>query len=164
MENIDANFILKPFRTRIWIKAKSEDIILGWTQSSLVTKWFVNQCEFFQNGLATPDARPGGSYKWTWLDGSVDESNILEVEPTRIVYGWYHNQGQIEVTATPDSDGTLLELTQSMSSKMEPQEILKAQYGCRIGWTFFLTNLKSIIEGGIDLREHNPNRSDVVNI
>jgi hypothetical protein len=30
--------------------------------------------------------------------------------------------------------------------------------GCRTGWTFFLTNLKSILEKGPDLRESDPRR------
>jgi uncharacterized protein YndB with AHSA1/START domain len=165
MENIDASFILRPFTSKIWINARPEDLILGWTRTDLVTKWFVNQCEFLDvNGLACPNARPGGTYKWTWLDGSVDASQVLEVEPTRVLYNWYNNQGTIEITATPDQSGSMVQLTQKMSDKIEPQEVLMAQYGCKIGWTFFLANLKSVVEGGIDLREKSPDRTHVLNI
>jgi hypothetical protein len=37
------------------------------------------------------------------------------------------------------------------------------QFGCAMGWTFFLANLKAWLEHGIDLRETNPNRTEVVN-
>lgn len=35
--------------------------------------------------------------------------------------------------------------------------------GCGEGWTFYLANLKSILEGGIDLRNKNENIKRVVN-
>jgi len=35
--------------------------------------------------------------------------------------------------------------------------------GCTKGWTFYLTNLKSILEGGIDLRNKNISLKNVVN-
>jgi hypothetical protein len=41
----------------------------------------------------------------------------------------------------------------------------KALYfvGCGEGWTFYLANLKSILEGGIDLRNKNVSINNVVN-
>jgi hypothetical protein len=35
--------------------------------------------------------------------------------------------------------------------------------GCGEGWTFYLTNLKSIIEGGIDLRNKDTEIKKVIN-
>jgi hypothetical protein len=35
--------------------------------------------------------------------------------------------------------------------------------GCKTGWTFYLANLKSIYEGGIDLRNKNINLHEVIN-
>ena len=35
--------------------------------------------------------------------------------------------------------------------------------GCREGWVFYLANLKSIQEGGIDLRNKNPGIKKVIN-
>ncbi|MCH7945318.1 MAG: SRPBCC domain-containing protein, partial [Armatimonadetes bacterium] len=37
------------------------------------------------------------------------------------------------------------------------------QVDCKLGWSFFLTNLKSVYEGGLDLRETDPERVPVVN-
>ena len=34
---------------------------------------------------------------------------------------------------------------------------------CSYGWTFFLANLKSVLEGGIDLRNRNVDIKNVVN-
>lgn len=35
--------------------------------------------------------------------------------------------------------------------------------GYKTGWTFYLANLKSILEGGIDLRNRNPDAGEMLN-
>jgi hypothetical protein len=35
--------------------------------------------------------------------------------------------------------------------------------GCKTGWTFYLANMKSLYEGGIDLRNKNENLQQVLN-
>jgi hypothetical protein len=35
---------------------------------------------------------------------------------------------------------------------------------CYGGWTFYLTNLKSVMEGGLDLREKTPGRGHLINM
>jgi hypothetical protein len=46
---------------------------------------------------------------------------------------------------------TILELTQD--NIPEESDLTKSLYvQCQTGWTFYLANLKSILEGGIDLR------------
>jgi hypothetical protein len=40
---------------------------------------------------------------------------------------------------------------------------LELYEACRRGWTFCLTNLKSILEGGIDLRDTQAGHGEVVN-
>jgi hypothetical protein len=34
---------------------------------------------------------------------------------------------------------------------------------CDKGWTFYLTNLKSVLEGGLDMRNKNLNIQQVIN-
>jgi hypothetical protein len=34
---------------------------------------------------------------------------------------------------------------------------------CGLGWTFYLANLKSILEGGLDLRNKNPEIQKMIN-
>lgn len=35
--------------------------------------------------------------------------------------------------------------------------------GCKTGWTFYLANLKSLLEGGIDLRNKDESLKNVIN-
>ena len=34
--------------------------------------------------------------------------------------------------------------------------------GCNLGWSFFITNLKALLEHGIDLRETDPDKAYTV--
>ena len=40
-----------------------------------------------------------------------------------------------------------------------PKARIESHLGCRTGWTFFLVNLKSVAEGGPDLRETDVRRA-----
>jgi hypothetical protein len=49
---------------------------------------------------------------------------------------------------------------------MPMSDILKQQHyfiECGSGWSFYLVNLKSILEGGPDLRNKNPDVKHVIN-
>lgn len=165
MENIDASHLLHPFTVRIWIQANPRDVQLGWTQSALITRWFVNKAQYLDsNGFEIPDAAPGCTLLWTWLDGAVEKSAVHENTDGVFRFGWYQNMGEVEVKFSGSNGGTLVELRQSMSDRVEPQPRLGAQIGSRMGWTFFLCNLKSVIEGGKDLRETDPTRQGVLNV
>ena len=47
--------------------------------------------------------------------------------------------------------------------KIGPDEKLRLYIGCGEGWTFYLANLKSMLEGGIDLRNKNDKIKGVIN-
>ena len=49
---------------------------------------------------------------------------------------------------------TLLELTQD-KIPIERNPVKNLYVQCSVGWTFYLANLKSVIEGGKDLRNKN---------
>ena len=40
---------------------------------------------------------------------------------------------------------------------------INIRLGCDSGWSFFLVNLKSVYEGGLDLREKNERQKGMVN-
>ena len=42
---------------------------------------------------------------------------------------------------------------------VSPKDKWDMHKGCETGWTFFLTNLKSYLEHGIDLRSHDRRKS-----
>ncbi len=61
-----------------------------------------------------------------------------------------------------ESGEELIELRQS-EIPLDEQSRMSNYVGCSRGWTFFMTNFKSILEGGIDLRNRNKALVDVIN-
>jgi len=56
----------------------------------------------------------------------------------------------------------MVELTQSQIP-LDDHSRMSYYVGCTRGWTFYLANLKSILEGGIDLRNKNNKLLHVIN-
>ena len=68
----------------------------------------------------------------------------------------------ITVHAYTEDGETIAELTQDNI----PDDDQGKHYwhvGCKTGWTFYLTNLKSLCEGGVDLRNKDEQLQHVVN-
>ena len=71
--------------------------------------------------------------------------------------------GNVSVTIKTENNLTICELTQS---EIPTDDASRAEYhvGCTEGWTFYLANLKSILQGGIDLRNKDAKVKGVVTI
>jgi len=70
--------------------------------------------------------------------------------------------GVVTVQLTDHKDVTEMLLTQD---QIPTDEAGKANYhiGCSAGWTFYEANIKSVLEGGLDLSNKNPAYSNVTN-
>ncbi|HEX4852001.1 MAG TPA: SRPBCC domain-containing protein, partial [Puia sp.] len=69
---------------------------------------------------------------------------------------------QVTISISSEQGETLVILEQD---HIPTDEESKAYFhiGCTKGWVFYLTNLKSILEGGIDLRNKNLALQDMIN-
>ena len=141
----------------------------AWTTQQGLESWFLRLAQFTRpNGSMRPKndhIEAGDKYKWLWFgydDSQVEANEIL------VANGWdqlrFSFSGGCIVTVSIKQEGgeTICELVQQM-----PMEDLNEQQyffiECGKGWTFYLTNLKSILEGGIDLRNKNQAIQQVIN-
>lgn len=164
---IDYNW--KQFIKRIPIKASAKAIYDAWTTQQGLESWFLRHAQFTKaDGNPRPknsQAEKGDRYKWLWFghdDTEVEEWEIL------FVNGWdqlkFSFSGSCIVTVSiKQEDGeTLCELLQDM-----PMEDVNEQQHffieCGKGWGFYMANLKSVLEGGLDLRNKNVNLKQVIN-
>jgi uncharacterized protein YndB with AHSA1/START domain len=99
-------------RREIRIAARPETVFGFFTDPSLLVRWM---------GLeATVDPRPGGVLRIRVNGGSTVRGEFVEaVAPSRLVFTWGFEEADgllpagastVEVTLTPDGDGTLLRL------------------------------------------------------
>jgi uncharacterized protein YndB with AHSA1/START domain len=158
----------KQFIKRIPIKAPPKAIYDAWATQQGLESWFLRLALFTKaDGTIrskNSQIETGDSYKWLWYgydDMVAEEQKILAAN------GWDQLQfgfsgGCIVTVSIKQEEGeTICELQQDMPMENEKEQ----QYfyiECGKGWTFYLTNLKSILEGGLDLRNKNANLQRVI--
>ena len=163
------SFNWKQFTKRIPIKAPAKAIYTAWTTQQGLESWFLRLAQFTKpDGTIrgrTAAIEKDDKYKWLWFgydDAAMEEREIL------LANGWDQLQFSfsggciVTVSIKQENGETICELTQQM-----PMEDVHEQQHffieCGNGWGFYLANLKSVLEGGIDLRNKNVELQQVVN-
>lgn len=121
-----------------------------------LTEWFLGRTEFTNgNGytrLPNELVQTGDEYLWEWLAVELElKGKMEEVDGKSMVRFTFGKAGVVTISLTRKNERTRLELSQVGHPDQEYDR--KAQANCFACWTFFLTNLKSVVEHGIDLRE-----------
>ena len=159
----------KQFTRRITIKAPSKAIYEAWTTQQGLESWFLRQAKFTgADGNLRPrqqQVQPGDRYEWLWHgydDTVVEKNEVLDVNGWDKISFSFSGGCKVDVSIRQENGETLCELVQKMPMEEEDRQ----QYyfiECGKGWTFYLANLKSILEGGIDLRNKNQHIAEVLN-
>jgi len=148
-----------PFTLRIAVRASVDQVRQAWTTPVGLEAFFIRQAE----GASGESYQAGDQYRWEWAPGIEDTGTVHRCDESAFEFGWYEDEGQVTVLWQEDGDETMVTLTEIMSRPTNAEVRASRQFGCAMGWTFFLANLKAWLEHGIDLRENNPNRTEVVN-
>src|SRR5204862_7119324 len=95
----------------------------------------------------------GDKYKWLWFgydDFEIEANEILLANGKDELEFSFSGGCIVNVKVRKEDNEIVCELVQAMPMDDEKEQrhfyIL-----CGKGWTFYLTNLKSILEGGLDL-------------
>lgn len=153
------------FQTAIYVNVPSSSLLNCWTKSSLLEEWMFKSATYISANdeprLPDETCVKGDTYWWEWNDGTTEVGEILEFKDNFLSFTF--GSGVIVTVEVEGGDRSLVVLTQShiMDSDLQKQ---KMYISCLQGWTFYLANLKSILEGGLDLRETEPDRGSLVNV
>ncbi len=157
------------FKLRIPMNASIEEVYKCWSTSEGLTSWFLREANFQSNeGVARSvdePVRPGDSYVWKWHgygDDVKEEGHILSANHKDELSFSFGKAGDVTVSIFTAKDVTLCEVEQT---NIPTDEKGKEYYhlGCSKGWLFYLANLKSYLQGGIDLRNRDVDLKDVIN-
>jgi len=140
----------------VTIKSSPEVVFKALTQADELMRWFPTRVE--------SDPRPGGKFKFTWEFANASENGsqqgeYVEVLPNRkLSYTWTAESIPTLVTFNLiESDGeTTVELDHSSIQEGADQGKLHDMHANQ--WGFFLMNLKSYLETGMDLRKEKLNQ------
>jgi len=136
----------------------ARSIYKAWATPAGLESWFLRKANFYTitGRLREPDeyVMKEDSYEWYWhgfADSDIQTGVMLEVNSIDFLKFTFSDDTIVSINFKSANGLTLLELTQeNIKEEADPSKNLYVQ--CQVGWTFYLANLKSIIEGGIDLR------------
>ncbi len=157
------------FQVRIPITTSKSKLFSLWNSPAGLESWFLRKADSFDKDgrgkSKQDDFLPGDNYEWYW-DGWGDEvaekGTILENNRTDRLKFSFGNAGNVTIEILEEMGYNILSLTQD---EIPADEKGKEYFhlGCKTGWTFHLANLKSIIEGGLDLRNKDIELKNVIN-
>ncbi len=157
------------FVTRINVDATVEKLYWCWAAREGMEFWFLRLSEYKKpdGSLRKPDepVQTGDGYRWLWhgwSDDTVEHGTILDCNGKDFIQFSFGKAGNCSITIKQEEGETIVELVQDHIPTDE-QGMHNWHLGCKTGWTFYLANLKSLCEGGIDLRNRNANLKNVIN-
>lgn len=163
------NYDWTRFVTRININASIEKLYACWATREGIELWFLRMSEYAKPGgnLRANDepVQKGDTYRWRWWgwpDDMIEEGSILEANGKDFFKFSFGIAGNCAVSIKQEEGETIVELVQDNIPATE-QGMHNWHLGCKTGWTFYFANLKSLMEGGIDLRNRNEKLTRVVN-
>lgn len=126
----------------VWVAAKPETIFPFFTEAEKIIQWMGVSAEV--------EARPGGLFRCNVTGNDVARGEIVTIDPhSKIVFSWgwerpeatvKPGQSTVEVTLTPEGDGTRVRLHHYGLSREQAESHNK-------GWTHFMERLQSAAAG-----------------
>ncbi|WP_306352138.1 SRPBCC family protein [Flavobacterium sp. '19STA2R22 D10 B1'] len=161
------NFNWTSFTVRIAINAPISKLYDAWTKATEIEKWFLSNANFLDsNNQLQPKEKSiekGFHYEWSWyLYSELERGTITGTNPSDFIQFTFAGDCIVEVKLTDHKDYVLVELTQR-NIPTDDNSKKNIRLGCHDGWSFYLVNLKSVYEGGLDLRNKNINLKPMLN-
>src|SRR6188474_1472294 len=157
------------FTLRVGIHATEVDVYKAWTTQDGLERWFLRSAEFTnQQGHVRhihDFVQANDFYHWLWHgypDDVFERNEVIEANGRNTFKFVFTANCVVTISLTHAFGETICTLTQEhIPLDVDPKTNL--YLNCSNGWTFYLANLKSILEGGLDLRNKNINLSHVIN-
>ncbi len=157
------------FTVRVPVNATTEKLYSCWATRAGMEYWFLRLSEYkkpdgSERGM-DEQVEKGDTYRWLWhgwSDETVEHGEVLSCNGKDHFKFSFGKAGNCTVTIKKENGQNLVELRQDQI----PDDEQGKQYwhtGCKTGWTFYLANLKSLLEGGIDLRNRDVSLGNVIN-
>jgi len=157
------------FKLRINTSASIEKAYAALGTSAGLESWFLKKADISSGGAGGAGGRPGtggalrqpgdkiqkgDEYVFRWHgypDSMTHKGKILAADGKSQVSFTFSQDLPVSVSVYKECEETIVELVELFDPA--DQEASKKHYlGNMKGWIFFLINLKSVLEGGLDMR------------
>ena len=161
------NFDWTSFTKRIAIKSSLSEIYEAWTVAANLEKWFLERVVFRAGGGNLPgnttQAQSGTQYDWYWyLDSTPMHGEILSANGKDFLQFTFECSSLVDVKLSTLDEYVIVEL-RHYNIPQDDNSKQHIRLGCSNGWAFYMHNLKSVYEGGIDLRNKDPKLGVMIN-
>lgn len=161
------NFDWTQFSKRIAVKAPIATLYNAWAIPSEIEKWFLKTARYKnEQGSALAmdqQIQPAMHYEWTWyLYDGTEYGKITEANGKDHIQFTFAGECIVDINFSEKLGYTVVELSQkNIPTDDESKENIRI--GCSSGWSFYFVNLKSVYEGGLDLRSKDERLKPMVN-
>lgn len=150
------NFDWTSFTLRIAINAKPEALYMAWASKAGIEKWFLSEADYTnaegQKLSNEQAAAMGDTYFWRWFLYAETESGKVTAANGKDTFAFtFAGECIVTIKLSEENGYTVVTLNQS-NIPTDDSSKRNIRLGCHNGWSFYLVNLKSVYEGGLDLR------------
>jgi uncharacterized protein YndB with AHSA1/START domain len=155
------------FHVRMYYLARLPDVFQRFSTAKGLESFFIYKATHIgaDGTVRGPDDRvdSGDRYHWTYVHDFAHGGQFTRVETDRLVEFTFGDM-TVAISFRDVVDATEVDLHQTNCATVDPDRAWQ-HVNCRSCWIYFMTNLRSILAGGPDLRDHNhPNWNDSVSI
>lgn len=160
------NFSMQKFHHSIYINKPVDEVYNLVGTASGFTKWFIGETVYEspegEHRKFDEYAHKGDEFELRWLAKELYVTGKVLVANVNSEFKFTFGESfLVTITALEDNGRTLFTLLQEYSEGSAQNDF--AHINCCVCWAFFITNLKSVLEFGNDLRETIADNEELVN-
>jgi uncharacterized protein YndB with AHSA1/START domain len=156
------------FKLRVNIKSSIEKIYKAWATKAGLESWFLREA-VFQDEMgntrsATELIQENDTYTMLWHGYPnivAERGQVLKANGENEFSFTFSLGCPVSVKIFTEQDESIVELIES-NLPLDEETRMKHYFGDSKGWVFYLTNLKSVLEGGLDLRNKKVELVDMI--
>jgi len=156
------------FRLRVNVNCKPEDAYRMWATPAGLENWFLRKATFAdadgKERQTDELLQEGDTYQWLWhgySDSVKEVGSVLKANDNDQFTFTFSMGSPVSISIYQEAGETIIQLVES-DLPTDEETRLQHFVGDSKGWIFYLTNLKSVLEGGLDLRNRKEELSDVI--
>jgi len=155
------------FHVRMYYLAPLAQVFRCFSTAAGLESFFIQKAVHttIDGAPCSPDAQvqPGDRYHWTYVHKYSHGGEFTTVETNRRV-GFTFGTMTVDIHFRDVGEAIEVDLHQRNCATTDPERAWQ-HLNCRSCWIYFMTNLRSVLAGGPDLRDHaHPRWNDSVSI
>lgn len=154
------------FDVWLYMEAAPAAVMERWRSVDGLQSFFIAKATVIDQSGNTRDKRAfaeaGDRYSWRGIHPYEGNGRVLKSSPDRFGFT-FGLRFEVEVSVLTHGTGTLFHLHQKGMLDTK-QDRVHGTLNCRCCWINFITTLKSQLEHGVDLRDHDPVTADSISV